>query len=317
MGARTPEDLVPVTVVAGYLGAGKTTMINELLAHDHGRRLAVLVNDFGAVNIDAALIADHDGQTISLKNGCVCCSIADELGDALDRVLALEPAPDQIVIEASGVADPANVAAYGQGWPGCRLDAVVVLADAETVQARSRDQFVGELVVRQLRRADIVIATKCDLVTEAGLAAAVDWLAETAPGAPILTRRAGRLEPELLLETAQPADRPPRQPPHAGNGPAEAAFDSAVVEVDGTLDRDRVEAALRDWPESVLRVKGVLRLDGPAGGLHVVHGIGRRWSIEPAPAGLDSSHTGKLVVIGLPGTLHNHDLTASLNFQAQ
>ena len=167
MGARTLRDLVPVTVVAGYLGAGKTTLINELLAHDHGRRLAVLVNDFGAVNIDAALIADHDGQTISLKNGCVCCSIADELGDALDRVLALEPAPDQIVIEASGVADPANVAAYGQGWPGCRLDAVVVLADAETIQAKSRDQFVGELVVRQLRRADIVMATKCDLVTKA------------------------------------------------------------------------------------------------------------------------------------------------------
>ena len=317
MGAHSPKGLVPVTVVAGYLGAGKTTMINELLADNHGRRLAVLVNDFGAVNIDAALIADHDGQTISLKNGCVCCSIADELGDALDRVLALEPAPDQIVIEASGVADPANVAAYGQGWPGCRLDGVVVLADAETVQARSRDQFVGELVVRQLRRADIVMATKCDLVTKAGLADVVHWLAETAPGAPILTRRAGQLEPGLLLETAQPVDRASGQPPHAGNGPAEAAFDSAVVEVDVTLDRDRVEAALRDWPESVLRVKGVLRLEGPAGGLHVVHGIGRRWSIEPAPDGFDSSHTGKLVVIGLPGTLHDHDLTASLNLQAQ
>ena len=312
MGARTLRDLVPVTVVAGYLGAGKTTLINELLAHNHGRRLAVLVNDFGAVNIDAALIADHNGQTISLKNGCVCCSIADELGDALDRVLALEPAPDQIVIEASGVADPANVAAYGQGWPGCRLDAVVVLADAETVQAKSRDQFVGELVVRQLRRADIVMATKCDLITEAEREAVVDWLAETAVGAPILTRRAGQLQPELLLETAQPVDRPSPQQPHPGNGLAEPAFDSAVIEVDDTLDRDRVAAALRDWPESVLRVKGVIRLNGPAGGLHVVHGIGRRWSIEPAPDGVDPSHTGKLVVIGLPGTLRRRYLASSL-----
>ena len=312
MGASAPKDLVPVTVVAGYLGAGKTTLINELLAHDHGRRLAVLVNDFGAVNIDAALIANHDGQTISLKNGCVCCSIADELGDALDRVLTLEPVPDQIVIEASGVADPANVAAYGQGWPGCRLDAVVVLADAETVQAKSRDQFVGELVVRQLRRADIVMATKCDLVAEAGRAAAVDWLAETAPAAPILTRRAGQLEPELLLESAQPIDSPSRHPPHAVNGQSEPAFDSAVVEVDGTLDRDQVEAALHDWPDSVLRVKGVLRFNGTAGGLHIVQRVGRRLNIEPAPDSLDPTHTGKLVVIGLPGTLHRRDLTAPL-----
>lgn len=312
MGARARQDLVPVTVIAGYLGAGKTTLINDLLAHDHGRRLAVLVNDFGAVNIDAALIADHDGQTISLKNGCVCCSIADELGDALDRVLALEPAPDQIVIEASGVADPANVAAYGQGWPGCRLDAVVVLADAETVQAKSHDQFVGDLVVRQLRRADIVMATKCDLVTETGLAAVMGWLAETAPGAPILTRRTGQLEPELLLEAAQPIDRLTRQQPHTGNGSAEPAFDSAVVEVDGTFDRDRIEAALRDWPDSVLRVKGILRFDNHPDRLHIVQRVGRRWSIEPAPNGLNSTHTGKLVVIGLPGTLHHRDLTASL-----
>ena len=309
MGAGVLQDLVPVTVIAGYLGAGKTTLINELLAHNHGRRLAVLVNDFGAVNIDAALIADHNGQTISLKNGCVCCSIADELGDALDRVLALEPAPDQIVIEASGVADPANVAAYGQGWPGCRLDAVVVLADAETVRAKSRDQFVGELVTRQLRRADIVMATKCDLVTEADLAIVMGWLAETTPDAPILTRRTGQLDPGVLLEADPGVHERPR---NGGTGPVEVSFDSAVIEVDTTLDRDRVEAALRDWPDSVLRIKGILRFNGAADGLHIVQRVGRRWSIELAPNGFNSDHTGKVLVIGLPGTLHRRDLTASL-----
>jgi hypothetical protein len=111
-----PAALVPVTIIGGYLGAGKTTLINALLAADHGRRLAVLVNDFGAVNIDVELIERHDGETISLTNGCICCSIADSLGESLDQVLALEPRPDQIVIEASGVADPAAIAGYGQGW---------------------------------------------------------------------------------------------------------------------------------------------------------------------------------------------------------
>lgn len=335
--ADARQDLVPVTVIAGYLGAGKTTLINELLAHNHGRRLAVLVNDFGAVNIDSALIADHDGQTISLKNGCVCCSIADELGDALDRVLALEPAPDQMVIEASGVADPANVAAYGQGWPGCRLDAVVVLADAETVQAKSRDQFVGELVTRQLRRADIVMATKCDLVTESAFTAVKGWLAETAPDTPILTRRAGQLDPSVLLETDQGTNTTspersfhgdtgttttatrssqtscsPERSLNGDTGTAEASFDSIVIEVDAALDRRRVEAALAHWPDSVLRVKGILRFNGTAGGLHIVQRVGRRWNIEQAPDSLDPSHTDKLVVIGLPGTLHRRDLTVAL-----
>ena len=100
----------------------------------------------------------------------MCCSIADALGDALDTVLALDPRPDQIVIEASGVADPAKVAHYGQGWPGCRLDSVTVLADAETIRARARDRFVGELVTRQLRGGDLVILTKTDLIDDSALA---------------------------------------------------------------------------------------------------------------------------------------------------
>ena len=306
-------DLVPVTVVAGYLGAGKTTLINELLATEHGRRLAVLVNDFGAVNIDAALIAEHRGRTVSLKNGCVCCSIVDKLGDALDEVLALEPAPDQIVIEASGVADPANVAAYGQGWPGCRLDAVVVLADAETVRKRSRDQFVGELVVRQLRRADIVLATKCDLVAPAELAAVMDWLAEQAPGTPTLTRGGGRLDPGLLLETGRLiGPTSPQEPACGDTAIAETAFESVVIEVGSSVPRTRLEAALSRWPETVLRVKGVVQLDGDTNRLHVIQRVGPRWSIEEAPRGLASSHRGKLVVLGRRGTLDHRKLAASL-----
>ena len=312
MATGSLDGLVPVTVVAGYLGAGKTTLINELLAQDHGRRLAVLVNDFGAVNIDAALIAEHTGRTLSLKNGCVCCSIADELGDALDEVLSLEPVPDQIVIEASGVADPAKVAAYGQGWPGCRLDAVIVLADAETVRARSRDQFVGELVTRQLRRADVVLVTKCDLVTDVELAGVVGWLAEQAPSAARFTRRAGQLDPALVLEDGRAVEGTTRRrtlaDPAAGT---QAVFESVLIELACPVDRERVEAVLRDWPQSVLRVKGVVEFRG-SGKLHLVQRVGRRWRIDEAPAGLGQQHIGKLVVLGLSGTLHHGDLAAAL-----
>ena len=103
---------MPVTVIGGYLGAGKTKLLNRLLAEAEGRRLAVLVNDFGEVNIDAALIANRDGETISLTNGCVCCSIGDNLGMTLYDLAERPDGPEHILVEASGVADPARIAGY-------------------------------------------------------------------------------------------------------------------------------------------------------------------------------------------------------------
>ena len=103
---------VPFTLLGGYLGAGKTTLVNRLLATTD-RRLVVLVNDVGAINVDVALIASHDGETLTLSNGCVCCAIADDLGPALERVreLAAGPnPPEQVIMELSGVAEPARVA---------------------------------------------------------------------------------------------------------------------------------------------------------------------------------------------------------------
>ena len=121
------------------------------------------------------------------------------------------------------------------------------------------------------------------------------------------------LDPALLLEASRASEGTSLPPPLSDDsGMADPAFESVVVEVGAALDRGRVDAALRDWPESVLRVKGVLRFNGHPDRLHVIHRVGRRWSIEEAPNGLDSSHSSKLVVIGLRGTLHHRDLTASL-----
>ena len=194
---------VPVTIVGGYLGAGKTTLLNQVLAHPGGRRLAVLVNDFGSIAVDAALIESNQGDTIALTNGCVCCSIADALGDALDRVLAAQPAPDHILIETSGAADPAQVAMYGQGWPGCRLDTVAVVADATMVRAQADDPFTGSLVGRQLRAADVVVASKVDLLPlEVERATVATWLGRASGGAPVVDAPHGRLDPALLFEPA-------------------------------------------------------------------------------------------------------------------
>ena len=305
----TPE-LIPVTIIGGYLGAGKTTLLNRLLAGDHGRRLAVLVNDFGSVNIDADLITAHDGDTISLQNGCICCSIADALGDALDQVLALDPLPDQIVIEASGVADPAKIAHYGQGWPGCRLDAVIVLAAAESIRQRAQDQFVGELVTRQLRGGDLVLLTKADLVTDDTLDELRNWVdGVTGGGPPVLSVAQGAIDPALVLDSGL-TSMATEKSSEDGLG-ADELFDSVVLELTAPVARQRIEAALEHWPADIIRVKGIVTLENDEAP-HVVQRVGRRWSIEPAAGGLEAGPTGRIVVIGLLGSVDLGELGLDL-----
>ena len=314
---------VPVTIVGGYLGAGKTTLLNRLLAGDHGRRLAVLVNDFGAVNIDAELIATHDGDTVTLENGCICCSIADALGDALDRVLASDPPPDQIVVEASGAADPAKVAHYGRGWPGCRLDAVVVLADTDTIRRQARDEFVGELVVRQLQAADIAVLTKTDLVSADTFDDVRAWLEERTArttGRPtVLGAAHGRLDPALLLDPDIDR-RHQRSDPSSTTGQHDAAradpsapaerdaadlFATHTIELPDSIAHARLAAALDAWPEEIVRVKGIVEIEGS--GPAVVQRVGRRWSIEPWPVDRSAPAHRSLVLIGLADVVDPSD----------
>ena len=129
LAASSSAARIPFTLLGGYLGAGKTTLLNRLLVDAHGQRIAVLVNDVGAVNVDAALIADHDGETLELTNGCVCCAIADDFVTTLERVRAMAPKPDRVVMELSGVAEPARLVPWAN-TTGFRLDGVVVVGNS-------------------------------------------------------------------------------------------------------------------------------------------------------------------------------------------
>ncbi len=173
--------MIPLTVIGGYLGAGKTTFINKMLTETSGQRIAVLVNDFGDLNIDVDLIADHDGETYELTNGCICCAIGDDLDETLRGITGSANPPDAVVIEASGVAEPDRVATYGGAWNGLELAKTIVVVDVETITQLASDKFVGGLVMRQIAAADSIHLSKLDLVDDQRLAHVTNWLADKTP----------------------------------------------------------------------------------------------------------------------------------------
>ena len=189
---------VPLWVIGGYLGAGKTALLNALLRRSDGIRYAVLVNDFGSVNIDAALIAGSGAETLELTNGCTCCTIGSDLVLALRDVLARGAPPDRVVIEASGVADPRAVARLAASHPAVQVQGTIVVADAGAVVERAGDKYVGGLVRRQLAGADALVLSKADLTEPERLATVRTWIAQTVPNVPVVeSSEAGSLRDPL------------------------------------------------------------------------------------------------------------------------
>ena len=277
VGLGTSDPPIPVTVIGGYLGAGKTTCLNGLLAADHGLRLAVLVNDFGAVNIDAGLIAAHDGDTVALTNGCVCCAIADDLGAALQAQVERDPPPDRIVVEASGVADPARVLRHAGHWPGCRPGGTAVLADAATLRGRANDKFVGALVVQQMRAADLLVLNKLDLLAAEEHAALRGWVQAQAGPADIVETRFARVDPARLFGAGEPL---PTQIADPAADPGHG-LSSIVWTPAGPVGTDALERLLAGRPD-IHRAKGVL---DTGGGLQRIDWSGGRLALSAAASG--------------------------------
>src|ERR1700726_3101484 len=158
---------VPILLVTGFLGAGKTTVVNHLLAHAEGRRIAAVVNDFGAINIDAELIIGAADGVVSLSNGCICCSLQGDLLRTLAVLLRRDPRPELIVIETSGVADPSDIVRNLMDpviWRETPLETVLCVVDA-TTPAGALDDALLRL---QVRASDVVALSKVDLVDAAG-----------------------------------------------------------------------------------------------------------------------------------------------------
>ncbi|MHA6346241.1 cobalamin biosynthesis protein CobW [Roseivivax sp. CAU 1761] len=322
---------LPVTVVTGFLGAGKTTLIRHLMQNPGGRRLAVVVNEFGDVGVDGEIlkgcaIPDCPEENImELANGCICCTVADDFIPTIEALMALEPRPDHILIETSGLALPKPLL-KAFDWPDIRskitVDGVIALADAEAVAAgrfapdvarvdaqREADDSLdhetplSEVFEDQIACADIVLLTKPDLAGPEGVARAKETIAAHAPRPlPVVEVAEGAVDPRVILGLGAAAeDDIDARPSHHDGAPEHdhEDFDSVVVELpDLATPADlvaRIERLARE--RNILRVKGYaavagkpMRLLVQAVGARVRHQYDRPW-------GADEARRGRLVVI--------------------
>jgi G3E family GTPase len=254
---------VPVVLVAGFLGAGKTTVVNHLLAHADGRRIAAVVNDFGAINIDAELIAGAADGVVSLSNGCICCSLEGDLLRTLAALLRRDPRPELIVIETSGVADPTDIVRNLMDpviWREAPLETVLCVVDATTPVAMLDDALLRS----QMRAADVVALSKVDLADAEACTQVRDAVRARRPAAVVVDAPHGEV-PHALLFPAD-VDHVPREPglrEHFGlrqlgqSRPAADRFETLSWTSERPVSLSRLQQAINRLAPRLARAKGL------------------------------------------------------------
>jgi cobalamin biosynthesis protein CobW len=326
---------IPCTIVTGFLGAGKTTLVRHLVENAGGRRLAIIVNEFGDIGFDGSFLAAcgiegcGDEDIVELANGCICCTVADDFVPALNKLLDRADPPEHILIETSGLALPKPLVQAFQ-WPAIRsrvtVDGVVAVIDGPAVAAgffaddpaalaaqRADDASVDhdnpleEVFEDQLLCADLVVMNKADLLDEAGRAKVRAEVTEHLPRAvKMVEAEHGRLDPRVILGIQAAAeDDLDARPSHHGDGEDHDHddFDSVALPVAATASAEdlALRVARAAETEGVLRIKGFAEVTGKPMRL-VVQGVGARIAHHyDRPWTSGEPRDGRLVVIGLKG----------------
>lgn len=296
-----PEAPIPVTIIGGFLGAGKTSLLNEILSGDHGIRAGVLVNDFGAINIDSQLVVGVDeDETINLANGCICCNIRDDLVAACLLMLQRPEPPEILLIETSGVSDPFQVANsfVNPDFNGAfLLNAILTIVDAK--QLPNLEGEMAALAKKQIEVADFLILNKLDLVSKEELNLVKGIARKIAPKSRILETSYGRIPLELVLSNSHKENDGFRLFPGHGSPSHHHTFSTWHWTSDQKLSLPRIKRVLEKLPDSIYRAKGILYIEEMPIYKVVMQMVGGRYEIGETDKWGGTSPKSELVLIGV------------------
>ncbi len=317
---------IPITILTGFLGAGKTTLLNRILSDDHGLQIAVLVNDFGDINIDAELVVGVEDNTISLANGCVCCQIRDDLLETVEELINRPEKVEYILLEASGVADPAGIVATFKSFKYrdlIRLDSVTCVIDADQVLEHQEYEHLNQLKLRQIGLADMVILNKVGLAGAEKVGQVHHWIDHHFNNIRIVETNYCDVPYEILMGVGRydPAQLFLNQDNHhhAHDSEQDAeqhhghVFSTWSYETDQPLSLDAIRQMARKLPGGIYRCKGVVNSIEVPEQRAVLQVVGRRSDVSLHDEWGDAQPRTQIVAIGAPGAIDPDKLTDCFN----